>query len=160
MGAPLGWLGASVVVAPFDAVAIHGGVGIGSQSPQLALGVRGRIRAGARTRLGIGGTWSTGEYAGIEGGLVVIPAIFERHAPIFFWRRAHIINLEGSLEADLGSVVLRPFIGIGYVANDDYGSRTTEPSTYTGIESRGCDCSPFRARIVPFVGFGLQFGAL
>ncbi len=160
MGTPVGWLGASLVVAPIDGLAIHGGAGIGSQSPQIAVGARGRLRTGPRSKLGLGLSWSTGEHAGVESGLIIIPPMFDGRAPIYFWRRAHFVNLEGGLEYDMKSVVLRPHFGFGYVVNDGYSSRTTEPSTYTGVEPRVADTSPFLARMVPYFGFAIAFGVL
>lgn len=156
LGTPLGWLGGSLVVAPLPALAIHGGAGIGSQSLQLSIGARGRIRTGPRSRVGLGASWSTGEHAGVEG----IPLLYSQSDPIFFWRSAHFVNLEGGLEVETGMFVARPFVGVGYVVGGAYGSRTDEPSSFTGYEVRGCDCSPFIARFVPFAGFALAFGVL
>lgn len=156
LGTPLGWLGGSLVVAPIAPLAFHVGAGIGSQSPQLSLGARGRISVGPRSRLGLGGSWSTGEHAGVEG----VPLFYSQGDPIFFWRRAHFVNLEGGLEVDTGTFVIRPFVGVGYVVNGPYGSRTVAPSSSISYEIRSCDCSPVIARLVPFAGFAIAFGVL
>jgi hypothetical protein len=68
IGAPLGWLGAAVVLRPIDVLDLDAGFGLGSQGFQTALGLRGRIPMESKLRLSVGGTYSWGTYARADRG--------------------------------------------------------------------------------------------
>jgi hypothetical protein len=120
---------------------------------QLAAGARGRIPLAAQTAIGVGGSWSSGSFAGIDAGAIVMPEMSRKSPPIWYWDRAHFANLEVSLEQDLGRFVMRPFVGAGYLLNGGDGTATKFCAQ--------TPCEPgLRARVVPFFGLALAFGLL
>lgn len=153
IGAPLGYLGGALVLRPASPLAIHGGVGLGAQGPQLAAGARGLYAFAPRTAAGVGASWSTGALAMPEGrDGTWSPIQSQKRPPIWSWSRAHMINFELTLEHDARSVLIRPFLGLGYVLN--------------GAEARLANCGncpnarPTSARFVPYFGFAVAFGVL
>src|SRR4051812_28267227 len=57
MGSPLGWLGASAVVQPVQALAIHAGVRLASQGIHVGAGARGRYVLSKSARVDGGLSW-------------------------------------------------------------------------------------------------------
>lgn len=155
IGAPLGWLGVSAVVLPISALAIHGGIGVGSQSFQFSAGARGRTPIGPKSNLSFGGSWSTGSIAVI--GSSAIPRFSgEGNKPeTWFWSRAHIVNVDASLEFVTPKLVVRPFVGIGYVVNaaDAFLVNRRNKSDPAGTP-------PVSACVIPYLGFALAWGLL
>jgi hypothetical protein len=152
LGTPLGYLGGALVLRPASFVALHGGVGLGAQGVQFAAGARGIYAFDRRTTAGLGVAWSTGALAmpdGRDGPWNPIQS--QKRPPIWSWSRAHLINFELMVEHDARSVLIRPFLGLGYVLN--------------GADARlaNCDCPaarPMSARFVPYFGFAVAFGVL
>lgn len=140
-GTPLGYLGASLVVAPISVLAVHGGAGVGQQGPQIAAGLRARVRVARRTYFSPDLSWSTGSYAAAQLG--------ERNAR-FYWDRAHFVNASAAVEVFAHAVSVRPFAGLGAALN--HPSASLLPL----CPPRGCSTS-FGDRLVVFVGLGLGF---
>ena len=150
IGTPVGWLGASAVVAPIRPLALHAGIGLGTQGWQFAAGARGRIPLVPRRSLDLGASWSTGAYAGVDGKVGSFGT-----APIWYWRHAHQLNFELSLEFDQRLLVVRPFFGLGYVVN---GADAVRADSLCATAS---NCSPSsKARLTPFFGVAIAFGVL
>lgn len=146
VGAPLGWAGVSALALPVSWLGIHGGIGVGSQSLQIGAGLRGRIQAGERRYIGIGAGWSTGQIAVV--GDSALPSFAYANKRIWFWDRAHLLNLDASFEAEHRLGIIRPFVGLGFVMNggDALASSETIPLPCP-------NCSPgFSARVIPYLG--------
>lgn len=145
IGTPLGWTGASFVLTPLEMLALHGGVGLGTNGIQAAFGARFITESG----LGIGASWSTGSYAGLKNGMFGGGA---ERAQVFYWQRAHFLNLEVSLEiVRRGRFYARPFAGLGLVLNGDSAVCVNVPDA----------CAPsFAARLVPYLGFAVAYEVL
>jgi hypothetical protein len=157
MGTPVGWAGVEVIVAPARALELHGGVGIGSQSPQLAAGVRARIAQVSQDSLAIGAGWSTGQAAVDPWSPLPFVALFDTarsSPPIWFWRQAHLINLDLSYERGLHLGVLRPFAGVGFIVND-----AAQTNRLPDGRPRS-DAPPLFARFVPYFGLAFALGLL
>lgn len=155
VGAPLGWLGGELVFVPLRSVVLHAGAGLGSQGVQVSAGARYRFALRARNSVDVGASWSSGAYAGVPSSVPPLPEMGVQHPVTFYWDRAHFANLDLSYEHDFGGVILRPFLGVGYVLNGNDAIVTNLPC-YSGSES----CSKTLARIVPFFGLSLAFGVL
>ena len=154
MGAPLGWAGIEAIVNPIQAISLHGGVGLGSQGPQIAAGIRGRKQTSPRNALALGIGWSTGQFASLASP---VPNLAYANESIWFWDSAHFVNTDGSLEYDARFAVFRPFIGFGYLVNGDDFLYSNE---FLRVRCGG-DCRPaFGARFVPYFGVALAFGVL
>lgn len=151
IGAPLGWLGASAVVVPIEALALHGGVGLGSQGIQIDAGLRARFARGPRDHFAVGAGWSSGSVAVV--GSDFLPGFGMKHYPVWYWNRAHLVNIDVSFEHDLGgSVVARPFVGIGYVVNRGDALLVNAPCP---------GCKPgVLANTIPYFGVAFAFGVL
>ena len=116
VGTPTGWAGASLVLTPIEIFSLHGGVGLGSHGVQVEAGARGRFRTSAKRHLAFGAGWSTGQV--VLAGSGWVPSSAEG-PQTWFWRRAHLVNTDVSLEHDARWAVLRPFAGLGVIANAD-----------------------------------------
>ena len=84
-------------------------------------------------------------------GIPGLPAFDRKGPPIWYWERAHILNLELSLDHEITRGYGRIFAGVGYVLNGGDGVLVNTPCR---------DCSPGLARFVPYFGFAFAFGVL
>jgi hypothetical protein len=141
MGTPLGYLGASVVVSPIDALGLHGGAGLGQQGLQIEAGVRVRLRLSRDAFLAPGVSWSTGSYAAYESN---------REGTAFYWDRAHFVNGALAGEFLVERVLARVFVGFGVA----YG----RPVSFAqDCPESGCQPT-FDDRSLVFVGVALSYG--
>jgi hypothetical protein len=153
IGAPLGWAGVGLVLHPPGALDVHVGLGLGSQSPQIAAGLRYRTSVAPSDYLAIGGGWSTGQMA-VVGSSFLPQMDYERPAT-WFWDHAHLVNVDMSLEHETdGRLVFRPFAGLGFIVNGGDAILVNRPCI-------GGGCGPsLGARIVPYLGVAIAFGVL
>jgi hypothetical protein len=111
LGAPLGYFGVNGDVSLGMHLVIDGGVGMGLEGPQAAIGARLRIPVGA-WRLGLGARLAAGAYEWTE--LVFDDAASKR------WDRALWADAEVSLEKRFwGDYQVRWFAGLGRILNGD-----------------------------------------
>lgn len=140
-GTPLGYLGASLVVAPIPMLAVHGGAGLGQQGPQVEAGLRARVRLARKVTFSPDLSWSTGSYAAAP--------LAERNTR-FYWDRAHFVNAALAVELFARGVSVRPFAGLGVALN------RPSASLIPLCPESGCSTS-FSDRLVFFAGLGLGF---
>jgi hypothetical protein len=153
VGTPLGWLGGSVVVTPHRSLALDAGLGLGSQGVQIAGGGRTPVLRKETASVWLGASWSSGRFAQV-GATTLAPSP-TGDGDILYWRRAHFINVEASLERDLASRIgLRAFGGIGWLVNRG------DAICPNRLASERCSDMAGIASFVPYAGVALVLGVL
>ncbi|MBX3208768.1 MAG: hypothetical protein KF764_27295 [Labilithrix sp.] len=155
IGTPVGLAGGSLVWAPDKLIALAAGAGAGLGGLQVAAGVRGRASATERLAFSFGAGWSMGgvtlEERGLFFGIFSAMGHSSARPPEYRWDRAQMLDFDIALEHDAGDLVLRPFLGLGYVLNRaDAASGTPCPS--------GCAATSVRA--FPYLGMSFAYGIL
>lgn len=146
VGAPLGWAGAALVLRPIEELAMHGGAGLGTNGPQVALGARWLAPVSTRFAVGGGAAWSFGPHGTVNAHGPWTDAYLPE---IDYWPRAHILNLEASLTARHTRWAPRAFLGAGYVLN---GGDAVCINVVGGCGSL--------ARVIPYLGAAFAFGII
>jgi hypothetical protein len=154
VGTPVGFLGSELVVVPLRALAIHGGVGLGSQGVQVSAGARVRYFV-REVGLGLGASWSSGRFAAVPPSDPPLPNLGLKHPLTYYWEHAQFLNIDASAERRVGRIAARIYLGIGYVINGRDALELNGPC-YPRTES----CSKGIARVVPYLGFSVAFGIL
>jgi hypothetical protein len=85
-------------------------------------------------------------------GSSALPALEGTLNPTWFWRRAHMVNVDASLERDVRFAIVRPFAGIGYILNGGDAVAVNQPCV-------AC-AAGVGARVIPYVGVAIAFGVL